>query len=359
MRWRLFSLATAALGYLMSSSPAAAADLQWTNLGGNVNSYYDPAVTYRYDGSYWQVDAYVVNNDTSMSVAQINDTMRTFSGWTNLGGRLVTAGSAIAWGMHREVFGLGTDYALYHQWSDDNSTWSGWWPLYTPPSGALCTKPSAVSWSPGRIDVFVRGCDSVLWHTWANSGGQVTWEGWENLGGNMNSSPTAVSRAPYVLDVLITDFNGEVWDKYYNGSGWTWRDTHMKGTYDPSAIVDWQGQVVAYTHNKAASNILSSAFNYTNLTWSTPAPSATIANGFRSPHPLAFSEYASAIYRDLSGYIYSQGSDDGLDWFMEYPNEATQPFAGEPADVYNGSASYSFAVQGDSTLWYFTRHATP
>ena len=40
--------------------------------------------------------------------------------------------------------------------------WSGWESL----GGVLSASPTAASWGPGRIDVFVRGTDNALYHRW-------------------------------------------------------------------------------------------------------------------------------------------------------------------------------------------------
>jgi hypothetical protein len=52
--------------------------------------------------------------------------------------------SANIW--HQEVFVLGTDNNLYHQWNDVYG-WSGWYSLGAPPGVSLCSSPSAVSWT--------------------------------------------------------------------------------------------------------------------------------------------------------------------------------------------------------------------
>ncbi len=124
---------------------------------------------------------------------------------------------AVAWGdSHREVFALGTDLRLWHDWSDDNFSWSGWYSLGGPNAG-LCSASSAVSWGPGRMDVFAMGCDYALWHIWFED----RWSGWENLGGVINSTPSAVSAGFGRLDVLVNDFAGCVWDRLWDGSSWT------------------------------------------------------------------------------------------------------------------------------------------
>jgi hypothetical protein len=49
---------------------------------------------------------------------------------------------------------------MWHKWFQGG--WSGWEDL----GGILTSAPSAVSWGPNRIDCFVMGTDSALWHKW-------------------------------------------------------------------------------------------------------------------------------------------------------------------------------------------------
>ena len=58
-------------------------------------------------------------------------------------------------------------------------TWLGWEKL----GGTLTSGPAVSSWASGRLDTFVRGTNSALWHKWYQGG----WSGWENLGGVLTS----------------------------------------------------------------------------------------------------------------------------------------------------------------------------
>ena len=55
--------------------------------------------------------------------------------------------------------------------------------------GGICTsQPRAVAWGPNRLDVFVTGTDSALYHKWWNGsawGPSVT--GYERQGGIVSS----------------------------------------------------------------------------------------------------------------------------------------------------------------------------
>jgi hypothetical protein len=61
------------------------------------------------------------------------------------------------------VFVKGTDTAMWQR------TWDGAiWKPYASLGGVLNSDPGAISWSPFRIDVFVRGADGQLWHRYGD-----------------------------------------------------------------------------------------------------------------------------------------------------------------------------------------------
>jgi hypothetical protein len=78
---------------------------------------------------------------------------RGWHGFDYLGGRLVgAAGLSTRASGQLDVFGEGTDSNVYHQ--RYAGAWSGW-QMAVP--GPTSSGPAAVSWTPGRIDVFARG----------------------------------------------------------------------------------------------------------------------------------------------------------------------------------------------------------
>src|SRR5262245_13368926 len=70
--------------------------------------------------------------------------------------------------------------------------------------------PAAVSWGPGRIDVFVRGSDNALWHKWFEN----QWSGWESLGGSITSAPDVASWGAGRLDVFARGSDNSMMHKY-------------------------------------------------------------------------------------------------------------------------------------------------
>lgn len=93
-------------------------------------------------------------------------------------------------------------------------SWSGWESL----GGNLGSAPSAASWAPGRLDVFARGSNGALIHKWYDGN---SWQGWESLGGSLTSAPAAVSWASGRLDVFARGPGNDLIHKWYGAAGWS------------------------------------------------------------------------------------------------------------------------------------------
>jgi hypothetical protein len=78
--------------------------------------------------------------------------------------------------------------------------------------------PSAVSWGPGRIDVFENGEEGGILHFWSDDTQNY---GGENFGGATVGPPVAVSRGSGLLDVLFYSTGATLEDWAYGPSGWT------------------------------------------------------------------------------------------------------------------------------------------
>ncbi|WP_108718751.1 hypothetical protein [Miniimonas sp. S16] len=198
----------------------------WESLGGVLTS--DPAAVSWSDG---RIDVFVRGTDNALWHKWFDGG---WSGWESLGG-ILTSGPAVAsWAHGRlDVFVRGTDNALWHKWFRRGTFgigggWSGWESL----GGVLTSDPAAVSWSEGRIDVFVRGTDNALWHKWFAGG----WSGWESLGGVLTSGPGVSSWAPGRLDVFVRGTDNAMWHKWFQ-AGWSgWESLGGVLTSDPDAV---------------------------------------------------------------------------------------------------------------------------
>ncbi len=151
-------------------------------------------------------------------------------GWESLGGVLESPPNAVAWGPNRlDVFVVGTDSALWHRWWD-GSNWGGWQSL----GGILTSPPVAVAWGPNRLDVFALGTDHALWHRWWDGS---NWGGWQSLGGILTSPPVAVAWGPNRLDVFALGTDHALWHRWWDGSNWGgWQSLGGVLESPPSAV---------------------------------------------------------------------------------------------------------------------------
>ncbi len=107
--------------------------------------------------------------------------------------------------------------------------WQGWENL----GGQITSRPSAVSWAANRIDVVARGLDSACWHRWWNGSG---WFGWESLGGLIHGAPAICSWASGRLDIFAVGTNHNLYHKWYQG-GWSgWENLGGLLSSEPCAV---------------------------------------------------------------------------------------------------------------------------
>ena len=112
-----------------------------------------------------------------------------------------------------DVFWRGTDNGLWHTWYSGGQ-WHG--PQELAPAGSLASDPSPVSSEAGVLDVFWKGTDGNLWHVWYQNG----WHGPQSLGGGpLGSAPQPVSWGSGQIDVFWKGTDGNLWHMWYL-NGW-------------------------------------------------------------------------------------------------------------------------------------------
>jgi hypothetical protein len=80
----------------------------------------------------------------------------------------------------------------------------------------------AISWGPNRLDVFARGTNNALYHISSDDNGSDWNPAWEDLGGAIESAPTAVSWGPGRIDLFVAQAGtGAIYQKDYNGTAWS------------------------------------------------------------------------------------------------------------------------------------------
>jgi hypothetical protein len=130
---------------------------------------------------------------------------------------------------------------LMHTWAD-NATWSDDWEVLG--SGDLVGSPTAISWGPGRTDVFVHGGANGLAHKWFAQG---SWSsGWDDLGPCMTTSPSVASAGVGHLDVYVRGCDGALWHKFTAAGGWSdwdWQGGFLVDGTSPTATSAGSGNL--------------------------------------------------------------------------------------------------------------------
>jgi hypothetical protein len=157
---------------------------------------------------------------------------RQWRGWESLGGYCLYDPSVASWAANRlDTFVVGSDSTMYHKWWD-GASWSGWESL----GGYCASGASSVSWGPNRIDTFVIGLDHALWHKWWDGS---SWSGWESLGGYAISAPAAVSWGPNRIDTFVIGLDHALWHKWWDGSSWSGWESLGGYCTEGVAVASW------------------------------------------------------------------------------------------------------------------------
>jgi len=188
----------------------------------------DSAVWYRTRSSGWQSfggafisspTAVIWNGVTYVFGIGLDEAIwyrSTTSEWFTLGGRITSDLAVTTDGTNLYVLGVGGDGSLWSQRLTGLS-WSGWENL----GGTLDSFPATTYSSSANAGyVFAIGTDGGVWYRGVSGG---VWSGWFGLGGQAESAPTAVARGA-TLDVFVVGTDLAMYAQRWTGSAWTgWR----------------------------------------------------------------------------------------------------------------------------------------
>lgn len=130
--------------------------------------------------------------------------------WEALRGIIPSPISAVSWGINRfDLFAQSGNSAVWHKCFETGVGWipgdPGTWESL---GGSVIGRVKAVSWGPGRLDLFARGRDGNTYHKFFE-GSRGEWGGgdiaapWEPLGQFILSPPEAVSWGLGRLDLFV------------------------------------------------------------------------------------------------------------------------------------------------------------
>jgi hypothetical protein len=158
--------------------------------------------------------------------------------WEPLGEEVIkSAPAAASWASGRlDVFALNQNGRLTHKFYD--SGWKPWdeqWGSTGVQNFKFVDAPAAVSWGPNRLDCFMRGVDSRMYHIWYDN----AWGELEVFDGIIASAPAVASQASGQLDVFARGLNNHLMHKRFDGKWHPWTDLGGQ-TADSPAAVSWE-----------------------------------------------------------------------------------------------------------------------
>ncbi len=161
--------------------------------------------------------------------------------WENLGGEWGAANvpAAVSWGGQRmDLFYMSRQGGSLQHRNCDGGKWNngGWQDI----GGQVDSTPAAISRGRNCMDVYVKGADGQCWRRNYDHGGG--WDSWESLGGDMVGMPAAVSWGGEHTSVFAVDKNGRCYHRLYLEGKGGWADKweaaggHLNG---PPTAVSW------------------------------------------------------------------------------------------------------------------------
>jgi lysozyme len=266
-------------------------------------------------------------------------------------------GSAAAfWGdpwLYPELFSPLSNASTGHLW------WaSGAWNKYQALGGSKLSHLSTVVWPDGHTEVFALGSDHALWHNYWNVSA-TNWSGWSSMGGNLDTGASPIVWGNDTVELFATDSSGNVWHTWFSGAGpWASWTNMGSGMASRPAPVRWpDGHVEIFVVGKD-SQLYHSDFNSTSG-W--PAFSVLSKGDLIMGEPSAIMNGTTAevFTRDLNGaVVHLWGNSSGYNTFTPLGNQVSQsdPFgwllAAGGAAVYAVDSSGSLVVtQRTTSTW--------
>lgn len=177
--------------------------------------------------------------------------------------------------------------------------------------GQLGSEPSATSWGPGHIAVFVRGTNAELWYLQNDNGAS---SGWQSLGGIVEWNPYVVSEEPGNLIAFYRGRDTQTWYREFKNGVWT---SHISlggiATSSPIAVSWGPGHVAVFARGQARDLYYRQRTGGTWTAWT--GLGGSIGIGTTVPDPVVVSRGAGLmdVFANQNGRIY-QISYNGGSW---------------------------------------------
>ncbi|MFY2558783.1 hypothetical protein ACN469_14240 [Corallococcus terminator] len=196
--------------------------------------------------------------NASLSVTDQQGVQQTYGvPWGSVGGNLTSGPTVAARGATRlDVFARGANDELYHSFWD-GTYWYTWGSL----GGWVTADPAAVSRDGTTLDVFVRGWDSAIYQ---KSGNGTAWSGWLSMGGDFASGPAVASWGPNRMDVFVRGRDNQLYQAYWTGTTWNSWFSLGGNIVSAPAAVSWGANRIDVFARGADNSIVQKYWNGTD-----------------------------------------------------------------------------------------------
>lgn len=151
-----------------------------------------------------------------------------WSSWEAFGeaGTFASGVAPISWGDGRpELFATGKDGRIWNRWWEPaHNDWSEWSSSTIKSSEPIASRPIPVRWDTGRLEVFARGEDGRLYHTWFSDG---AWQDMARLSdAKIKGEPSVIfnrggSNGLYGPQIFARSEENRVLELHMENNNWT------------------------------------------------------------------------------------------------------------------------------------------
>jgi hypothetical protein len=290
-------------------------------------------------------------------------------GWlhdTKSGGSSSSVGKSVVsavWnsgGNHLEIFAVGVDGNMWHDWPTSDGSWAHWASMQ---AGYHFQGAPAAIWnsSVNHLEVFGWGVDGNIWHDWPSSDG--TWNNWaplQNAGYRFASSPVvAYNVAGNYPEVFAIGVDGNMWHDWPSSDGtwanWTMTQSgyHFQGT--PAVI--WNAGV---NHLEVFGWGVDGNIWHdwpSNGYWTNWTPLQNSGYRFASSPSVAYNvggNYPEVFAIGVDGNIWHDWPSSGGSWANWAVTQSGYHFQGTPALVWNAAVNHLevFGLGVDGNMWH-------
>jgi chitodextrinase len=258
-----------------------------------------------------------------------------------------------------EVFGVGTDRAIWHIWQEapHAGPWSAWSSL----GGGTASDAAVADNSDGRLEVFVRGNDRALWHIWQETAHSGPWSAWSSLGGIITSNPAVAVNTDGRLEAFARGTDNALWHIWqtapHSGPWSAWSSLGGVITSDPTVGVNSDGRMEVFA--RGTDNALWHI-------WQT-APHSGPWSAWSSLGGVLTDDAAVAVNSDGRLEVFVRGTDDAL-WHIWQTAPHAGPWSAwsslggsitsDPVVFDNSDGRLEVFVRGtDHALWHIWQEA--